>query len=145
MINGALTVQAFPAAKSSFVRAMHTRIDALDQIHFSSFAVHGWISVCAACLSSVFYFAIGLLALRLRDNILPGIFSALLLASRDIMLNNQKALDGLAEVQRGTNCVERLTHYANDIEQERAWRNPNVKPDWPANGTIEVHQVSMRY
>ena len=145
MVSGASTLQAYPAANEQFIKDLFARIDSLNQVHLTSFAVHAWLSIRSACISALFYFTIGLIGLRLRRSVLPGILSSLLISTLDLMWNNQKLLDTLAELQRGTNCVERLNYYATSTEQERAARLPAARKDWPMKGTIEFHGVSLRY
>ena len=45
------------------------------------------------------------------------------------------------------NSVERILHYATEIEQEAPNQRPENKPppDWPQNGEVEINNISLRY
>lgn len=52
-----------------------------------------------------------------------------------------------AEVENNMNSVERIVHYANEVEQEAAYENPEQKPQapWPAEGRVELKDVFLSY
>ncbi len=45
------------------------------------------------------------------------------------------------------NSAERILHYCNEIEQEAPHQAPDHRPppEWPATGTIEIQNISLRY
>jgi ABC-type multidrug transport system fused ATPase/permease subunit len=53
----------------------------------------------------------------------------------------------LAEVENDMNSIERLTHYATEIEQETPHELPDAKPpkSWPAEGHVELDKVVLSY
>lgn len=52
-----------------------------------------------------------------------------------------------AEVENNMNSVERIVHYANGVEQEAAYEDPEQRPQtpWPAEGRVELKDVSLSY
>ena len=52
-----------------------------------------------------------------------------------------------AEVENDMNSVERITHYATEIEQEAPHEVSNKKPpgEWPAHGRVELKDVFLNY
>jgi ABC-type bacteriocin/lantibiotic exporter with double-glycine peptidase domain len=52
-----------------------------------------------------------------------------------------------AEVENNMNSVERIVHYANEVEQEAAYEIPEAKPKapWPAEGRVELKNMSLKY
>lgn len=52
-----------------------------------------------------------------------------------------------AEVENDMNSVERLLHYANNLEREAPAEIPETRPpvEWPSGGAIEFKNVVMRY
>lgn len=52
-----------------------------------------------------------------------------------------------SEFENEMNSVERLCHYANNLEQEAPFVLPDREPPpgWPHNGHIELKKVSLRY
>ena len=146
LIAGASTIRTSPAAEKELITEMHTKIDTLNRIHFSSFSANAWIGIRADSFSCLLYLAIGLLALRLRYTIIPGVVMTLLMNSLDIIYNVREGLNSLSEVQRGTNCIERLSYYTHNIPFERPnTHNFNPRKSWPERGTIEFKNLSMRY
>jgi ABC-type bacteriocin/lantibiotic exporter with double-glycine peptidase domain len=53
----------------------------------------------------------------------------------------------IAEVENNMNSVERVVHYANDVEQEAPHRiDDKVAPtSWPTEGRIVMKDVFMKY
>ena len=51
------------------------------------------------------------------------------------------------EVENNMNSVERILHYATDIEQEAPHEIPNQKPpfSWPAQGRIVLKNIVLKY
>ena len=45
------------------------------------------------------------------------------------------------------NSVERVVHYANEIEQEAPFEIPDHKPPvpWPSQGQVEIKDVVLKY
>lgn len=146
LLSGAQTLRLSPLAERQLTKELYASINSLNRVHFTSFACHGWMSIQSHFASCVIYFAIGLLALRLRYSVIPGVLVVLLTSCFDVLRTVGEIIDDIAEFQRGLNCVERLDHYAKDLSAERQddiRRNVNIV--WPSKGEIEMHSLSMRY
>jgi ABC-type multidrug transport system fused ATPase/permease subunit len=52
-----------------------------------------------------------------------------------------------AEVENDMNSVERVLHYATEVEQEAANEIPENKPPapWPSRGHIEIKDIVLKY
>ncbi len=52
-----------------------------------------------------------------------------------------------AEVENDMNSVERVVHYAKEIEQEAPHELPDRKPPapWPSKGDVELKNVVLSY
>jgi hypothetical protein len=52
-----------------------------------------------------------------------------------------------AEVENDMNSVERMLHYATEVEQEAANEIPENKPPapWPSEGKIEMKDIVLKY
>lgn len=52
-----------------------------------------------------------------------------------------------AEVENNMNSIERIVHYANEVEQEALFEIPEAKPKapWPAEGRVEIKDVFLKY
>jgi ABC-type bacteriocin/lantibiotic exporter with double-glycine peptidase domain len=53
----------------------------------------------------------------------------------------------LSEVENDMNSVERIVHYACDLEQEPPHDIPEQKPctPWPNNGKLEIKDAVLKY
>ena len=53
----------------------------------------------------------------------------------------------VAELENDMNSVERVIHYARNLEQEPPHEIPAVKPKapWPAEGRVQIKDVVLRY
>ena len=53
----------------------------------------------------------------------------------------------VSELENNMNSVERVIHYARNIEQEPPHKIPDMKPKvpWPAEGRIEIKDVFLKY
>ena len=52
-----------------------------------------------------------------------------------------------AEVENDMNSVERVVHYARNIEQEPAYEIPEHTPaaPWPSAGAVEIRDIVFKY
>lgn len=52
-----------------------------------------------------------------------------------------------AEVENNMNSVERIVHYAEEVEQEAPRELPEKDPvaPWPAGGQVEFRDVVLKY
>ncbi|KAK7690819.1 hypothetical protein QCA50_005920 [Cerrena zonata] len=52
-----------------------------------------------------------------------------------------------AEVENNMNSVERVVHYARELEQEMPHELPDAKPSapWPSEGKVEIKDVELKY
>lgn len=52
-----------------------------------------------------------------------------------------------AEVENNMNSVERVVHYATEVEQEAAFDLPDKKPPgpWPSHGRVELKDIVLKY
>jgi ABC-type bacteriocin/lantibiotic exporter with double-glycine peptidase domain len=54
---------------------------------------------------------------------------------------------GIADVENNMNSVERVMHYARNIEQEAPHEYPNKKTrsSWPSQGRLEFKNITLKY
>jgi len=146
LIAGGSTIRVFPAVERWLVSDLHTRIDKLNRVYFDSFAATAWVGIRNAFVSSLLFLAVGLLALRLRSSVLPGVLLIIIQNSAGLLNIVKQGLMALDQVQRSSNCIQRLDHYAHGLEAERSNRPGfNLDKSWPSKGKIEFRDLSMRY
>jgi len=56
-------------------------------------------------------------------------------------------LKTFTEVENEMNSVERVCHYANNLNQEASYKKSEFKPapEWPNQGSIKFENVSLKY
>lgn len=92
-------------------------------------------------------FVVALLAVGTRFTISPSQTGVVL----SYIISVQQAFGWLvrqiAEVENDFNSVERIVHYAKQLEQEAPHQVPDKKPpaSWPADGQIELKDVVLKY
>lgn len=52
-----------------------------------------------------------------------------------------------AEVENNMNSVERVVHYARELEQEPLHDLPDRRPPapWPSKGAVEIEDITLKY
>jgi ABC-type multidrug transport system fused ATPase/permease subunit len=106
-----------------------------------------WLGIRLDFLGALLTFAVALLAVGTRFTISPAQTGVTL----SYILTMQQAFGWLvrqsAEVENDMNSVERVVHYANEIEQEAPYEIPETKPSapWPSAGQVELRDLVLKY
>jgi ABC-type multidrug transport system fused ATPase/permease subunit len=106
-----------------------------------------WLGIRLDFLGTILTFAVAVLVVVTRFSISPAQTGVAL----SYILSVQQAFSWMvrqsAEVENNMNSVERILHYANEIEQEATYEIPETKPltSWPSQGAIEIKDMVMRY
>lgn len=106
-----------------------------------------WLGIRLDFLGSLLTFVVALLTVGTRFTISPAQTGLTL----SYILSVQQAFGWLvrqtAEVENDMNSVERVVHYATEIETEAAHELPDAKPTtpWPSEGRVELKDVILNY
>ena len=106
-----------------------------------------WQGIRLELCGSLLTFSVGILAVISRFETSPSIIGLALAYIISVQQAFVWIVRQSAEVENDMNGVERLLHYANEIEQEGAHAVPDHKPppEWPSRGHISMSKVVMRY
>jgi ABC-type multidrug transport system fused ATPase/permease subunit len=106
-----------------------------------------WLGIRLDFLGTLLTFAVALLVVGTRFTISPAQTGVTL----SYIISVQAAFGWMvrqsAEVENDMNSVERIIHYATQIEQEAAYEIPETRPPagWPQTGRVEIRDMVMSY
>jgi len=106
-----------------------------------------WIGIRIDMLGLLLTFIIAVLTVTARFSISPSQIGLAL----NYIITVQQALGILVrqftELEGDMNSVERVIHYAKNLEQESSHGIPEGKPEvpWPTEGRIEIKNVFLKY
>ena len=106
-----------------------------------------WIGIRIDMLGLLLTFIVAVLTVIARFSISPSQIGLAL----NYIITVQQALGILVrqftELESDMNSVERVIHYAKNLEQESPHEIPGGKPEvpWPTEGRIEIKNVFLKY
>lgn len=148
-LSGLATLKAFGAV-SRFVEDNARRIDTENTAYWLSVACQRWLNLrldlCGACLVLV----TGLLVVGLRGTISAsagGVVLSYVVQAQSVFGN---MIRQSAEIENNMNSVERMLHYAYNIEQEPAYEAEGVDRElkakaWPDAGHVEFKEFTLSH
>jgi ABC-type multidrug transport system fused ATPase/permease subunit len=122
-------------------------MDVENRAYWLTVASQRWLGLRLDLLGALLTFAVALLVVGTRSSISPSQIGLTL----SYIISIQQAFSWLvrqsAEVENNMNSVERIIHYATQIEQEAAYEFKSIEPaeEWPRTGAIEVKDMVFRY
>ncbi|VEU19787.1 DEKNAAC100140 [Brettanomyces naardenensis] len=145
-LGGMQTIKALRAT-DRFMNMQNNFIDKMNEAYFLTIANQRWLSINLSVIATALCFIIAMLCCFRVFNI--GAATTGLLLSYVLTMANLLSLllRALTQIENEMNSVERLNHYAVDLEQEDAYEIPerDPSPEWPERGEISFEHVSMRY
>ncbi|CCH46809.1 putative membrane protein [Wickerhamomyces ciferrii] len=144
--NGLNTIKAY-GAQERFIRKNDKFVDGLNEVYFVVLSNQRWISVALDCLAGGLVFIVSILSVTGQFNINASSVGLLTYYMVDLSAVLSALLVAYAEVENEMNSVERVCHYANNLEQESAYRTLDYqpRPTWPEQGSIEFKNLSFKY
>ncbi|KZV93776.1 ABC transporter [Exidia glandulosa HHB12029] len=145
-LTGLATLRAY-AATDRFQEENRRRLDIENRAYMLTVTNQRWLGIRLDGLGILLTFIVAILAVAARYSISPSQTGVTL----SYILLVQQAFGWMvrqsAEVENDMNGVERLLHYAKNIEQEAAYEIPEHKPppSWPSEGRVEMTDVKMAY
>ncbi|KAL4080959.1 ABC transporter [Scleroderma citrinum] len=106
-----------------------------------------WLNTHLDFLGSILTFAVALLTVGARFTMSPGQTGVLLSYILSVQSRFGWAILQFAGVEKSMHSVERIVHYAEEIEQEAPHYMDQVPipADWPSEGRIVLNDVVMKY
>ncbi|TFK40264.1 ABC transporter [Crucibulum laeve] len=145
-LSGLATIRAY-GETNRFRLDNERRVDVENRAYWLTVTNQRWLGIRLDFLGALLTFIVAILTVGTRFTISPAQTGLVL----SYILSVQQAFGWLvrqtAEVENDMNSVERIVHYATQIEQEAPHQIPNNKPPtgWPAQGAVELKDVVLSY
>lgn len=148
-LSGLATLKAFGAV-SRFVEDNARRIDTENTAYWMSVACQRWLNLRLDLCGAMLVFITGLLVVGLRGTISAsagGVVLSYVVQAQSVFGN---MIRQSAEIENNMNSVERMLHYAYNIEQEPPYEAESVDKDlkakaWPQNGHVEFRELTLSH
>lgn len=146
VLEGMSTIKSYNS-QERFMKKNDEFVDKLNESYFVTVANQRWIGITLDLTGCGVAFIVTMLALTRQFNISASSTGLITTYILDFATSLSVTLVAYSEVENEMNSVERLCHYANNLEQEAAYKIPGHEPapDWPQKGHIEFKNVSLRY
>ncbi|ROW02128.1 hypothetical protein VSDG_02386 [Cytospora chrysosperma] len=148
-LSGLATLKAFGAV-SRFVEDNARRIDTENTAYWLSVACQRWLNLRLDLCGAVLVLITGLLVVGLRGTIsvsAGGVVLSYVVTAQSVFGN---MIRQSAEIENNMNSVERMLHYAYNIEQEPPYEAEGVDQDlktkqWPQAGRVEFRELTLSH
>ncbi|TQV94142.1 cadmium factor [Cordyceps javanica] len=148
-LSGLPTLKAF-GMLPRFLEDNARRIDTENTAYWLSVACQRWLNLRLDLAGSVLVLGAGLLVVGLRDKIgasAGGLVLTYVVTAQQVFGN---MIRQSAEIENNMNSVERLLHYAYNIEQEPAYHVADQDKalesrQWPNEGRVQLQSVTLSH
>ncbi|KAJ7116424.1 ABC transporter [Mycena epipterygia] len=145
-LSGLATIRAYGVAER-FRIDNERLVDTENRAYWLTVTNQRWLGIRLDFLGSLLTFVVSMLAVGTRFSVSPSQTGVVLA----YILSVQQAFGWMvrqsAEVENDMNSVERVLHYATEVEQEAPNEIPDKKPaaPWPSRGQIEMKNIVLKY
>ncbi|RPD61094.1 P-loop containing nucleoside triphosphate hydrolase protein [Lentinus tigrinus ALCF2SS1-7] len=145
-LSGLATIRAYGETER-FLEENRKRVDIENRAYWLTVTNQRWLGIRLDFMGILLTFVVAILTVGTRYTISPSQTGVVL----SYIISVQAAFGWLvrqsAEVENDFNSVERIYHYAHELEQEAPHEIPDRKPKapWPAEGQIELKDVVLKY
>lgn len=141
---GASTVVKAYKAENFYMKLFDHRLDPLISASIVKDSMDTWVTCRAELISAIIVLSCG--ALYVGDLISPVQAGLALSTAITFTKNVYLLLWALIQVEVEMNSVERLSNYINNIPCEEKGLEQNTPyPAWPADGRIDLQDVTLQY
>ncbi len=151
-LSGLSTLRAYGKQESA-IKDNRDMIDGNTRAYFAFIASNRWFSMYLEILGSTLIFFTALISVIAPGRSTPAQLGLSLSYSLQVTGILGFTIRSITELEAQMSSVERLEHYAKELPQEddaiRDYSNylDEDKPgeNWPAEGRVEINNISMRY
>ncbi|KAI6165735.1 ABC transporter [Pisolithus thermaeus] len=145
-LSGLTTIRAYGEI-DRFKKENHELVDIENRAYWLTVTNQRWLGIRLDLLGVTLTFAVALLAVGTRFSISPGQTGVVLSYVLGVQQSFGWAVRQFADVENNMNSVERIVHYADEVDQEAPHDvdNASVPENWPSEGRIVMNDVVMRY
>ncbi|TFK46118.1 ABC transporter [Heliocybe sulcata] len=145
-LSGLATIRAYGETER-FRLDNEERVDIENRAYWLTVTNQRWLGIRLDFLGTLLTFVVAMLTVGTRFTISPAQTGVVL----SYIISVQQAFGWMvrqsAEVENDMNSVERVVHYANEIEQEAPHEIPDhtPPPHWPSEGRVEMNNLVLKY
>lgn len=145
-LSGLATIRAY-GEKDKFLKKNEDYINIENRAYYLTVINQRWLGFRLDIFGSVLIFVVAIFGVGTRTSITPSETGLILSYILTIQGAMSWMVRQIAEVENDMNSVERVLHYANNLEQEAPSVIEATRPDksWPSQGQIEFKNVVMSY
>ncbi|KAG2112527.1 P-loop containing nucleoside triphosphate hydrolase protein [Suillus clintonianus] len=145
---GISTIRAFDQ-QSVFIASNARRIDRNQLCYLPSTSVNRWLAVRLEFVGAIIIFVTAVLTVAAvaTSDVDAGLVGLVLSYALSTTGSLNWFVRSASEVEQNVVSVERIVHYAKDLEPEAPYELPENKPasEWPTAGEVEFREYSARY
>ncbi|MEN9810889.1 MAG: multidrug resistance-associated protein 4 isoform, partial [Pseudomonadota bacterium] len=139
---GVSTIRAFNR-ESVFVRESIRRFEGNQRAFYTMISLNRWLGTRLEFIGSLLIGCTAASALLLHGKMTTAFAGVSITYALLVTGALNWAVRMVSELESSMNAIERVTHYA-DTESEK-WAGQNPPAQWPATGTVEFRQLTLRY
>ncbi|KIJ66691.1 hypothetical protein HYDPIDRAFT_26121 [Hydnomerulius pinastri MD-312] len=145
-LSGLTTIRAYGEV-DRFKNENNELVDVENRAYWLTVTNQRWLGMRLDFLGALLTFAVSILTVGTRYSISPGQTGVVLSYILMVQQSFGWMVRQVAEVENNMNSVERVVHYANEIEQEAPHQvdNKDASTSWPTEGQIVMKDVVMKY
>ncbi|ORZ35477.1 P-loop containing nucleoside triphosphate hydrolase protein [Catenaria anguillulae PL171] len=145
-LSGTVTIRAYQS-EDRFIQRNQELIDRNSSPYFLQFAAQRWLALRLESIGSVMVFFAGFFGVLGLGSVPASLVGLSMSYALSVTSTLAWCVRQATETETQMNSVERLSHYAHNLESE-APLVTNVcppTPEWPEHGEIEFQDVVMSY
>ncbi|KAJ8331738.1 hypothetical protein QVD99_001987 [Batrachochytrium dendrobatidis] len=146
-LNGIATIRAY-REQDRFIKRNYFLFDQNTAPYYLMMSAGRWMSVRFEFFGALLVFSAASFGLISRANpsFTPALLGLSLSYSLQVTNTLNRCIRQFTDTEINMNAVERVNHYANEVEVEAAEiTDVRPPPTWPAVGTVEFRNLSMKY
>ncbi|KAH0833242.1 ABC transporter [Lanmaoa asiatica] len=145
-LSGLTTITAY-GETARFKKDNVELVDIENRAYWLTITNQRWLGIRLDLLGAILIFAVAILTVTSRYSISPGQTGVVLSYILVVQQSFGWMVRQFAEVENNMNSVERIVHYANEVEQEAPHqvKDSAAPPSWPFEGRIVIKDVFMKY
>ncbi|KAF8558202.1 ABC transporter [Imleria badia] len=145
-LSGLTTISAY-GETDRFKKENVELVDVENRAYWLTVTNQRWLGIRLDLLGAILTFAVAILTVGTRFSISPGQTGVVLSYILMVQQSFGWMVRQVAEVENDMNAVERIIHYANEVEQEAPHqvKDSAAPPSWPSKGRIVMKDVFMKY
>ncbi|KAF9484355.1 ABC transporter [Pholiota conissans] len=145
-LSGLSTIRAYGEGER-FELTNEKAVDIENRAYWMTTSNQNWLGLRVDMLGVCMTFIVAMLSIGSRFTMSPAQIGVLLSYSIATQQFFGFIVKGIADLENNMNSVERIMHYAKNVEQEAPYEYSDKKtpPSWPSQGHLELKNITLKY